>query len=556
MVQEANTDAAETEFRGRLFRHRFLYSSMFHPGSTVSAAAALTPVAAGVASPPGIPSGTLVYQMSGHPQTSAAPAVAPMHLRDKPAHDAAGQVWPAAAYPAGGPPLHSRGGHAAQAVAHDQHGMTVSPVPLAQAVADPQGGPGDAVAVMRLTGRAVAQQPQQMRYAGGVVPHQYVHMHGGGAGLRMVGHEAVPHDGDHSIGGRFGGAEFHGQHGQRGAGRPNTAMSAPAPGMPQMAPPAPSMHADVLHQRSMPGSPTDRGMATDDVLQSYAAAAAPENKRDGVGAGAVYDGLRGRKGPHVGSRVGGGHAGTRQRSATQLSFGPQPPPPPQPSGRHISPEGVYVHVEQKGPPQAQALHLRRGHTGTEGIAAAPPSAHPAEPHGLRAGGQYYDTRGAPVATAAQHVAGPTTFYVQQPMQRGGPAAGEVSAAMQQITAIGLPSAAAQGATFAGSIMQGTPVMMATGQGVALAHSTPAQQRPQQQVRGMAAGGGGAGQHGGGGQAAGGAPQPTAGMLKVETQQPVTIQLGEHQRELFQSTVDPVYSHIIRTVHPPFNSYGV
>lgn len=555
VMQEANVDAAETEFRGRLFRHRFLYSSVVNTGSAVAAAATLTPVPAGVASPPGIPSGTLVYQVSGppHPHASAAAAVAPMHLRDKPAHDAAGQVWPAAAYPAGVPPLHSRGGQAVQTVAHDQHGMTVSPVPLAQAVADLPGGLGDAVAVMRLTGRAVAQQPQQMRYAGGVPPHQYLHVHGGGTALRMPGNDAVPHDGEHAVVGRFGGAEFQGQHGQRGAGRSNSAMSAPASGLPQMAPPAPSMHADILHQRSMPGSPTDRSMTTDDALQSYAAAAASENKRDGTAAGGVYDGLRGRNGPNMGSRVGGSHSGVQQRSATQVSFGPQPPPPPQPSGRHISPEGVYIHIEQTGPPHAHAVHLQRG-PGTEGIAAAPHGAHPSDPHTLRAASQYYDARGAPVATAAQHLGGPT-FLMQQPVQRGGPAVSEVPAAMQQITAIGLPSSATQGATFSGALVHGAPMMVATGQGMALAHAAPAQQQAQQQMRGVAVGGGGGGQHGGG-QAGGGALQPSAGMLKVETQQPVTIQLGEHQRELFQATVDPVYSHIIRTVHPPLTSFGV
>lgn len=554
-------DSAETEFRGRLFRHRFLLSSYFTPGSMLTGATAMAPVPPGATSAAGIPSGTLLYQVGGHPHTNATTAVAAMHLRDKPAHDGSSQMWPGTAYAhAGGPLLHSRGG---QGLTHDggQHGA------MAVSMAELQPGQTEAMAVLRLPGRSVPQQ--QMRYAGSVGPHQYLHVHGAPSGVRMAGHEAAPHEGEHMGGGRYAGA---GQHAQRGARRPNSAMSAPSPGMQQIIPPTQSMHADALHQRSMPGSPTECGVAREDMLPSYAAAAASEAKRDD-GGGGMYDGFRGRNSPHMGPAQGH-RAGTRQRSATQLTFGPQPPPPPQPSGRQISPEGVYVHVDSNGGPHTQALHLQRGPNGggghteggdSRGIAVG---AHQSDPHGFRQAGQYFEVRGAPVGSGAQHLPAAPTFYVQA-QQRGGAAAtaaaAEVPAGMQQITAIGLPSAAAQGATFAGHLVQGTPIMVATGQGMQLAHGAPqqphhAQQRPQQQQqqqqRGAAIGASAmAGQHDGG-HAPAAAPQRSAAGALIDAPQPVPIQLGEHQRELFTSAVDPVYSHLIRTVHPPFNSVGV
>lgn len=581
-VQEANLDAAETEFRSRLFRHRFLHSTYVQHTAILSGPAPVAQLPPGPTATPGIASATLYYPLGAHPHHHASAGVAAVHQRDKPTHDSASQMWPGGPYAAGAPPTHTRGTHGLAQDGGQHVGLAVSSVPIGPPVAELQAASGDAVAAsMRLsgTGRAPAQQQpaqqqQHIRYPI-TVAHPYLQMHGAAVaagGVRIQAHEISAHERDH-MGGRIVAVQEyqgqHAQHAQRAGSRPNSAMSAPS-GVQHIMPPAQGMHAEVMHRRSMPGSPTERGQVNGDALQSYAAAAASESKREG-GGGAVYDGLRGRNGapmgPAQGGRNGGAHSAGRRRSATPLSSGPPPPPPPQSSGRQsFSHDTVHLHGDHQGAPHAQPLQGNPRDVGpaevmdARGALPSAQTSHAGDTHLLQQSNQYCDIRGAPVsaATAAQHLSGPTAIFL--PQHRGAGAPGDLPAGMQQITAIGLPTTAAQGAAYSGQLVPGTPIILAAGQSVHVPHGVPQHMQAQhrQQAHSMAAGAGAAiaGQPGGVGQAAPATVMPSAGLLQMDTAQPVPIQLGEHHRGLFPGTVDPQYAHLIRQVHPPFNSHGV
>eukprot|EP00892_Ulva_mutabilis_P011558 jgi/Ulvmu1/8775/UM048_0030.1 len=548
---EANIASAEAEFRGRLFRHRFLHGTFVHHSAMVPGG--VPPVAQlphGATATPGIPSATLYYPLGTHPNHHA-PVSTAVHQRDKAAQDAASQMWPAGAYPPGVPLPHARGGQAVAGMPQDsaQHaGVNTSAVPMGASLAELQAAPADAAAAtMRLAGTRSAtpqhsqqaQHAQQARYPVALAAHPYLQMHGVSAaaaagGVRIQGHDGAVHDSE-TLGGRMASMQdYPSQRAQRGGSRPNSALSAPS-GVQHIMPPPPAMHADLMHRRSMPGSPTERGMVNGDALQSYAAAAAADNKREGGGI-AVYEGFRGRNGPLMahaqGGRNGGAHNGGRRQSATQLAVGPPPPPPPQPSGRQaFAHDNTHLHLEHKGMPHAHTVHhTQRGAAGdghADGAAAADGATapnHQSDAHVVRQAGPY----------------GGAIFVQPQPQHRGSSSHTEVPAGLQQITAIGLPTTTAPGAAYS----MGTPIILASGQSLHMPHAVAQQHVPHSA---------GIGLQSGGGQVGGAGTARSPGLLQMDPAQPVPIQLGEHHRGLFPTSVDPIYAHIIRTVQPPFNA---